>query len=64
MMTPRLVTVTRKDLLARRSNILEKLDMSLEEFNHLRDEGRLAGDEWFAAEDLDEIEFLLRGVPE
>jgi len=63
-MTPKLVTVTRGELLARRSDVLEQLGMSLEEFNRLREMGTLAGNEWFAAEDLDEIEFLLRGVPE
>jgi len=63
-MTPRLVTVTREELLARQERVLERLGMPLEEFERLRETGTLVGDEWFAAEDLDEIEFLLRGVPE
>lgn len=63
-MRPKLVKVTREELLTRRDGVLERLGMPLEEFNRLRESDALAGDEWFAAEDLDEIEFLLRGAPE
>src|SRR5690625_7848957 len=62
-MTPKLVTVTRGELLARRSGVLEQVGVSREEFNRLRQMGTLAGNEWFAAEHLDEIEIVLRGVP-
>src|SRR5690625_8009889 len=61
-MTPKLVTVTRGELLARRSDDLEQLGMSLEGCNRRRGVGTLAGNERFTAEDWDEREFVRRGV--
>lgn len=62
-MSPRTITVSREELVARREAILANLGMSLEEFQDRIERESLIGDEWYAAEDLDEIEFLLRDDP-
>lgn len=59
-MAPRTITVSREELLERRGGILASLGMSLDEFQERVERESLIGDEWYAAEDLDEIEFLLR----
>ncbi len=59
-MAPRTITVSREELLERRGEILASLGMSLDEFQERVERESLIGDEWYAAEDLDEIEFLLR----
>ena len=58
-MAPRTITVSREELLERRGEILASLGMSLDEFQERVERESLIGDEWYAAEDLDEIEFLL-----
>ncbi|MFC7404296.1 hypothetical protein [Georgenia alba] len=58
-MTPRTVPVSRDELVARRTKILDGLGTSLEEFSRRARAGSLSGDEWYAAEDLEEIGFLL-----
>lgn len=59
-MAPRTITVSREELLERRGEILASLGMSLDEFQERVERESIIGDEWYAAEDLDEIEFLLR----
>lgn len=58
-MTPRTVPVTRDELTARRGRILASLGVTREEFDRRVEAGSLLGDEWYAAEDLEEIAFLL-----
>lgn len=58
-MTPRTVAVTREELTARRGRILASLGVTREEFDSRVKAGSLLGDEWYAAEDLEEIAFLL-----
>ncbi|MCS5732388.1 hypothetical protein [Herbiconiux daphne] len=56
------IEVTRDSLLARRSAILARLDLSESEFWAVNATRTLSSDEWEAKEELEEIEFLLGDV--
>jgi len=58
-MGPKAVEVTRADLLARRAEIVRQLGMSLEEFEACVSRGKLLGEEWYLAREIEEIQFLL-----
>lgn len=58
-MAPRTVPVTREELTTRRERILAGLGVTRDEFESRIEAGALLGDEWYAAEDLEEIAFLL-----
>ncbi|QOR70292.1 hypothetical protein IM660_17070 [Ruania alkalisoli] len=58
-MSPRTITVTRDELLERREQILHHLGVDRRTFERRVAEGALVGDEWYAAQDLEEIAFLL-----
>lgn len=58
-MAPRTVSVTREELMERRERILAELGLTREEFESKVESGSLLGKEWYAAEDLEEITFLL-----
>ncbi|WP_159623038.1 hypothetical protein [Ruania rhizosphaerae] len=58
-MSPRTITVTRDELLERREQILQHLGVDRRTFERRVAEGALVGDEWYAAQDREEIAFLL-----
>lgn len=60
-MSPTTIKLTREQLIERRSSVVERLDISLSELRNRIAHGSLAGDEWYAAEDISEIDFLLGG---
>jgi hypothetical protein len=55
----RLVNLTRDELLARRDEILRRHRTSLVDLARRAERFELAGDEWAAWDDLQEIAFLL-----
>ena len=59
----RLVSLTRDELLARRDDILRRHRTSLDDLARRAERFELAGDEWAAWDDLQEIAFLLRDYP-
>lgn len=58
-MAPRTIEVSRTDLERRRSEILASLGTTLDDFRERVGRGSLAGFEWDAVEELEEIAFLL-----
>jgi len=58
-MTPKTTEYTREELLQQRSELLSSVRMSLADFQELIRDGHLEGDEWYYAERLKEIMFLL-----
>lgn len=59
MAVTRTISVSRGALLARRESILRDLGVTRHEFEERARDGALTGDEWYLAEDLEEIAFLL-----
>lgn len=55
----RTISVSRDELLARRATIFRELGMTRRDFEDRARDGALTGDEWYLAEDLEEIAFLL-----
>lgn len=53
------IDVTREELLARRAEILHRIELSEEEFENVRATRSLSSEEWEAKEELEEISFLL-----
>ncbi|AZC12854.1 hypothetical protein [Microbacterium sp. ABRD28] len=53
------IDVTREELLARRADILHRIELSEEEFEAVRATRSLSSEEWEAKEELEEISFLL-----
>jgi hypothetical protein len=53
------VTLTQAELVARREALLGRLGMTMEELKALASTATLSGEELEAAEELDEIAFLL-----
>ncbi|WP_166844849.1 hypothetical protein [Isoptericola sp. BMS4] len=58
-MAPRTIEVTRAELEGRRADILVSLGTGLDDFRERVARGSLAGFEWDAVEELEEIAFLL-----
>ncbi|GAA1989664.1 hypothetical protein [Microbacterium pumilum] len=54
-----MIDVTREELLARRADILHRIELSEEEFDAVRATRSLSSEEWEAKEELEEIAFLL-----
>lgn len=54
-----IIDVTREMLIERRAEVLRRLRMDAEEFESARHTRSLTADEWEAAEELEEIDFLL-----
>jgi hypothetical protein len=63
-MAPATIRVTRGDLLERRSAILSRLGLSIDELRHRSKYGTLSGEEWEAVSELEEIGFLLDDTTE
>lgn len=57
-MTP-VIDVTRQQLLARREEILRRIELDEVSFEEARATRSLSSEEWEAKEELEEIEFLL-----
>jgi hypothetical protein len=55
----RVVSVSRAELEGRRTEILKRLDLPLEELRDHARAGTLSGDEWGAWQELGDIAFLL-----
>jgi hypothetical protein len=53
------IDVTREELLARRAEILHRIELSEEEFDDVLATRSLSSEEWEAKEELEEISFLL-----
>lgn len=53
------IDVSREELLARRVEILRRIDLDESDFEVARATRSLSTEEWEAKEELDEIEFLL-----
>ncbi|MDQ1130256.1 hypothetical protein [Microbacterium sp. SORGH_AS_0888] len=53
------IDVSREKLLARRVEILRRIELNESEFEAARATRSLSAEEWEAKEELDEIEFLL-----
>ena len=53
------IDVSRDDLIARRTEVLRRIELSESEFEHARETRSLSSDEWEAKEELEEIAFLL-----
>lgn len=63
-MAPATIRVTRDELLARRSSILSRLGLSIDELRNRSKYGTLSGEEWEAVSELEEIGFLLDDTTE
>ncbi|WP_431866536.1 hypothetical protein [Microbacterium paraoxydans] len=53
------IDVTREELLARREEILSRIELDKASFEEARATRSLTSEEWEAKEELEEIEFLL-----
>lgn len=53
------IDVTREELLARRAEVLRRIELSEEEFEAVHATRSLSSEEWEAKEELEEISFLL-----
>jgi len=58
-MTLRTIEYTREELLNQRRELLDAVRMPLDDFRDRIREGLLEGDEWYYADRLEEITFLL-----
>jgi hypothetical protein len=58
-MATRVRKVTEEDLVARRAEILKELGLTREEFEGKVESGGLAGREWSAWSEIEDIDFLL-----
>ena len=57
-MTP-VIDVSRDELIARRTEVLRRIELSESEFERVRETRSLSSDEWEAKEELEEISVLL-----
>lgn len=64
IMAPATIRVTRDELLARRSSILSRLGLSIDELRNRSKYKTLSGEEWEAVSELEEIGFLLDDTTE
>lgn len=53
------IDVSRDELIARRTEVLCRIELSAIEFERARETRSLSSDEWEAKEELEEIAFLL-----
>jgi hypothetical protein len=53
------INVSREDLIARREEILDRIELDETEFEEARATRSLSSEEWDAKEELEEIDFLL-----
>lgn len=53
------IDVSRDELLARRIDVLRRIELSESEFERARETRSLSSEEWEAKEELEEITFLL-----
>jgi hypothetical protein len=58
----KVITPSREDLEARRAEILRRLDLTADEFAAKVTAGGLVGEEWAASAEIEEINYLLKGV--